>query len=114
MISLSKALTAWGTPVFNDVLKEEIERLDAAQLPLQAGLSQTNSVSDSGFNAMIISVSEEPGVIRAKTGIFYAGIISGCSCADDPTPVDEYTEYCVVQFAIDKNTAAATVTLLAE
>lgn len=36
------------------------------------------------------------------------------SCADDPTPVDELTEYCVLQFDIDRTTADASVTLLAE
>jgi len=53
-------------------------------------------------------------VIRVKAGIFYTGVIAGCSCADDPTPIDEQNEYCVVQFDIDRTTADATVTLLAE
>jgi hypothetical protein len=49
-----------------------------------------------------------------KAGIFYTGVIAGCSCADDPTPVDELNEYCVVQFDIDRMTAETTVRLLAE
>jgi hypothetical protein len=39
MLRLSKSLNAWGTPDFAGILKEEIEQLDAAQLPLQQGLS---------------------------------------------------------------------------
>ena len=61
-----------------------------------------------------IGAHEEPGLIRVKAGIFYTGIIAGCSCADDPTPIDELNEYCVVQLDIDLATADTTVTLLDE
>jgi hypothetical protein len=63
---------------------------------------------------MVIAAREAPGVIRVKAGIFYTGVIAGCSCADDPTPINEQNEYCVVQFDIDRATADASVTLLAE
>ncbi|MHB0973597.1 MAG: hypothetical protein ACYC0P_05060 [Thiobacillus sp.] len=114
MNRLPKSLHAWNTPAFRDVLKREIEQLDAATLPLQQGLSSSSHVTDRPFQAMIISVGEDAGLIRAKAGIFYTGVIAGCSCADDPTPIDEQTEYCVVQFDIDRTTAETTVTLLAE
>ena len=114
MIRLTKALTAWGTPEFEGVLKKEIEQLDAMQLPLQQGLTTGSYALDGQLKAMIIGVSEEAGLIRAKAGIFYAGIIAGCSCADDPTPVNEESEYCVVQLDIDKQTGETTIALLAE
>ena len=47
-----------------------------------------------------------------NAGIFYRSVIGGCSCADDPTPVDEQAEYCEVVVEIDKVTAEAKVTLL--
>lgn len=114
MIRLTKTLDAWGKPDFNEVLKREIEQVDAGQLPLQQGLSTGSYVVDSKLNAMIIGVSEVAGFIRVKAGIFYSGIIAGCSCADDPTPVNEESEYCVVQLDIDKQTAETTIALLAE
>jgi hypothetical protein len=114
MIRLQKSLKAWGTPDFEAILKREIEQLDAAQLPLQQGLALSSHVTDRPFQAMVIGVREAPGVIRVKAGIFYTGVIAGCSCADDPTPIDEQNEYCVVQLDIDRATADATVTLLAE
>ena len=114
MNRLPESVHAWETPEFRDVLKHEIEQLDAGHLPLQQGLSTSSYVTDRPFQAMIISVSEEAGLIRAKAGIFYTGIIAGCSCADDPTPIDEQTEYCVVQIDIDRATADARVTLLPE
>ena len=112
MMRLSKALHAWGTTAFEDVLKREIEQLDAGQLPLQQGLSTSSYAVDNNLNAIIISVSEDEGSIYAKVGIFYTGIIAGCSCADDPTPVDENSEYCELQFTIDKLTAETMVSLV--
>lgn len=112
MIRLSRSLEAWGRPEFKGVLKEELERVDAGQLPLQQGLSASSYVTDGGFEVMIISTADEAERIRVKAGIFYAGIIPGCACANDPTPEDEYPEYCEVQLDIDKATAAAQVALL--
>ena len=114
MMRLTETLNAWGTPDFKDILKKEIERMDAGQFPLQQGLSTGSYTLDGKFNAMIIGVVEEAGLIRVKAGIFYSGIIAGCSCADDPTPVNEESEYCVVQLDIDKQTADTTIALLAE
>jgi hypothetical protein len=114
MIRLSKSLEAWGAPDFQDILKREIEQLDAGQLPLQQGLSTGSHAVDDSLGVMIISVTEGADIIHARAGIFYKGIIAGCSCADDPTPVDENTEYCVVQLDIDKTTAETTVSLLNE
>ena len=114
VIRLPNALNAWGTPEFKDVIRQEIEQLDAGHLPLQQGLSASSHVTDRPFQAMIIGASEEAGLIRVRAGIFYTGVIAGCNCADDPSPVDEQNEYCVVQFGIDRKTAETTVTLLAE
>jgi len=114
MIRLSGSLNAWGSADFKTVLKAEIERLDPGLLPLQQGLSNSSYATDSPHTAVIIAVSEAPGLIRAKLGIFYAGIIAGCSCADDPTPVEEQTEYCELRIDIDTTTAEASMTLLAD
>ena len=112
MIRLDKALRAWGTPDFAAILKQEIEQLDAGQLPLQQGLSSGNYVAAELFTATIISVAELENVIRAKVGIFYNGVLGGCSCADDPTPTSESNEYCEVQLDIDRATAATRAALV--
>lgn len=114
MIRLTNALSAWGTPGFENVLKKEIEQMDAGQLPLQQGLTTGSYALDGRHKAMIIGTSEDASVIRVKAGIFYSGIIGGCACADDPTPVNEESEYCVVQLDINKLTAETTIALLAE
>lgn len=113
-MQLTESLKVWGTPAFKEVLKSEIEQLGLDQLPLQQGLSQTSYVSDKGFQAMIIKVTDGQPGIRAKVGFFYSGIIAGCSCADDPTPVDLLSEYCEMQFDINRQTGETTVILLTE
>ncbi|MGA7800342.1 MAG: hypothetical protein WCC36_05985 [Gammaproteobacteria bacterium] len=114
MIQLARSANAWGTEEFEDILKTELEQLGPDQLPLQQGLSVGGYATDSGVNVMIISVSERAGDIHVKAGIFYKGIIAGCSCADDPTPVDEHSEYCEVRIEIDKDTAETKVVLVGE
>ena len=112
MIKLLNALEAWGTPDFENALKGEIQQIDTGLLPLQEGLSQSSHVSEGDISVVILSVTEASNVIRAKTGIIYAGIIAGSCCADDPTPMSEQTEYCEVQFDINKMTAETTATIL--
>ena len=114
MIQFNKSLDAWPTPEFKDVLQQEIAQLDSDLLPLQQGLSISSHVTDRPVQAMILDLSEDTNLIRVKAGIFYTGIIAGCSCADDPTPIAEQNEYCVLQFCIDKQSAETTVTLIAE
>lgn len=114
MIRLPKSLNAWGTPEFKDVIRQEIAQMDATELPLQQGLTRSSHVTERPIQAMLLGATEDAGLLRVKAGIFYTGIIAGCSCADDPTPIDELNEYCVVRFDIDMKTAATTVTLLEE
>ena len=112
MIRLTKTLNAWGTPDFENILKVEVEQIPADQLPLQQALSTSSHVTDSQHKVMIITVADKETFIQVTAGIFYSGIIAGCSCADDPTPVDEQNEYCEVHIEINKKTAEATVVLL--
>jgi len=114
MIRLTKTINSWGTPGFEDTLKGEVEQLDADRLPLQQALSTSSYVTDSQRTVTIIRAPDDEDLIHIKAGIFYSGIIAGCSCADDPTPIDEQNEYCVVQIDINKQTAEATITLLDE
>jgi hypothetical protein len=111
---LNGSLGAWNTPEFNSVFKDEIRRLGATALPLQQGLSRSSHVSGDSLEAVVLGVSEDAQYIRVKAGIFFEGVIAGCSCADDPSPVDEQTEYCVLLFDIDRQTADTVVTLIEE
>lgn len=106
MIRLQEALSMWGRPEFEDVLKESIRQLDSKELPLQAGLSAGSYALDKPLDVMVINASETPDSIETKVGIFYRSLMPGCACAGDPTVEDEENEYCVVIVSIDKQTAA--------
>ena len=99
--NLPHALAAWNTPRFGEVFKLEVEQLDASQLPLQQGLSGTSCVADDPFSVMLLGATAVDDCLRVKAGVFYAGLLSGCSCADDPTPLEAQPEYCELWFKID-------------
>ena len=113
-IRLTESVRAWGTPGFNGVLKRVIEQLGSDLMPLHQALSVGSHVLEGSLSAMVIAAVEAEGSIRARVGIFYSSILAGCACADDPTPVSENSEYCVVQLDIDTVNAIETVTLLDE
>ncbi|MDX1796196.1 MAG: hypothetical protein R3219_05660 [Hydrogenovibrio sp.] len=106
MSRLPQTLKAWQTPEFKQIAKEEIESLEAKHLPLQAGLSHSSYALED-FYVMVLSAEEMAECLKLKIGVFYSGIIAGCSCADDPSPVDEQTEYCELWVSIDKSDASA-------
>lgn len=108
-IALVESVAAWGTPRFNDVFKHELEALPVDVLPLQQALSRGTSVLDEPRNVMIIAVTDTAQSIHAKIGVFYSGILAGCSCADDPTPVEAQPEYVELALDIDKTTGQAQV-----
>jgi len=112
VIKLVHALKAWGTPDFENTLKDEISNIDTGLLPLQEGLSRSSHVGEGDIGVVILDVTETSEEIRAKTGIIYAGIIAGSCCTDDPTPMSEQSEYCEIQFDINKVTAEVTVSIL--
>jgi hypothetical protein len=104
-----RSLQAWGGADFEAILKQEIAQLGADHLPLQQGLSSSNYVADGPITVMIHNVAELENVLRIRVGILYQGIISGCSCADDPTPISENNEYCELQIDINMISAATSI-----
>jgi hypothetical protein len=113
ILPLPVSLAAWGTPAFAAALKRELEALPPGSLPLQQGLAATSFALDEGIQVMVLAAGEAEGAIAARVGVFFSGIVAGCNCADDPTPVEPQGEYCELLLAIDLGTAAATVTLVA-
>ncbi|VAW53208.1 hypothetical protein MNBD_GAMMA05-1133 [hydrothermal vent metagenome] len=112
MLYLKQSIKAWDTDSFKDVLIKELRSIDASLLPLQQGLSYSNFAVGDNISAIILCTEDNNGQLQVKAGLFYSGIIAGCNCADDPTPVDEINEYCEVLLAIDKKTALTTVSLI--
>ena len=112
MIKLTKTIQALKSDSYKKVAKEEIQNIEPDLLPLQQGLSLSSYVGKSPISVVILNMTEEINTLNIKTGIFYTGIIAGCSCSDDPSPTDEQNEYCELQFCINKDTAETEVRLL--
>jgi hypothetical protein len=109
MLRLPAAVQAWNTPAFAAVLKDELAR-QAADLPLQQAAMHSSAILEGDIEIMVIGTRQDDGCIRAHVGVFFAGIVAGCSCADDPTPVEAQPEYCELRLAIDMATADAIAT----
>lgn len=114
MLKLNKSLNAWETVNFIATLKEEVKQIGARYLPLQHGLSSGSYATDNIADVMFLSAAEQTDSLAVRIGVFYTSIIAGCNCADDPTPVDEQSEYCEVLLVISKSTAETTASLLQE
>jgi hypothetical protein len=112
MIYLPKARDAWNRPGFDQILKRELEEVDCDTLPLQQGLTFSSMVSPEPFYAIILESRATKDTIFCKVSIIFAGIIAGCSCADDPTPINSQAEHCELLLEIDQESAETRVTLL--
>lgn len=110
MMRLPQTLSAWGSPSFAAVLKRELSPL-GGELPLQRGVAATSVALDDRVEVMLLGADEAPDCLRLRLGVFFSGLVAGCSCADDPTPVEPQPEYCELLLTIDKATAAASATL---
>lgn len=112
MIHLIETLGAWHSSEREAVLKGELERLAAARLPLQQALARGSHVTAEPFRVMVLATDEEDDGLRARVGVFFTGIISGCQCADDPTPLEGFPEYAEIEVTIQRETGAAKMRLL--
>ena len=114
MIHLNESVRAWGTPAFAETLKREIEALDPAVLPLQQGMRLGSYALGADFQVTVLGAWRRSGRLEARVGVFYAGLVPGCSCADDPTPVEPHPEYCELIFIVEPDTGEAMVRLAGE
>lgn len=114
MLFLPLSVQAWGSDDFASTIKKEVCSLDADLLPLQQGLQYSSYAICDQLSMSILNICHDDEIITVKAGLFYNGVIAGCSCSDDPTPTDVTTEYCDVIFCINRNTTEASVELVAD
>lgn len=109
---MQKSVNAWNSKLFCDVLKQEICALEPDALPLQQGLSHSSYAIADKLSVTILNIQDDTDFIIVKAGLFYTGVVAGCNCADDPTPVDENNEYCEIVLQLNKKTADAIINLV--
>jgi hypothetical protein len=114
-LTLTQSAAAWNSPAFCPTLVDELRALGphhpALRPLLQAALARTSAVAEAPIGVQLLGSREDAGRIHVHLGVFYAGIIAGCSCADDPSPVDTITEHCELVLDIDPGTGRALATL---
>jgi hypothetical protein len=111
MINLSKSLPVWGSEHFSQTFINEVSQLSLEKLPLQQAMSVGNVASKHNLQILIHHKREELEHLLVHCGIFYSSLISGCNCADDPTPIDYNTEYCELEFKIDKSSGETLINI---
>jgi hypothetical protein len=114
MLRLPRTLRAWDSADLAAIFKQELAEQSHAHLPLQQALRLSSSVLDTPITVLLQDTHATAQHLHIQAGIFYQGVTAGCSCADDPTPLNENTEYCVVSLKIDRNDAQTLVVLLDE
>ena len=104
MIDLPDSLRAWGTDAFASALKREIEALPPDTLPLDGATAHGGRVDDEPVVATVIGAADAGAHLEARVGVFFAEVIAGCSCGDEP-----FTQpgYCELAVRIDRATGAA-------
>jgi hypothetical protein len=58
-------------------------------------------------------VTETDGIISIRAGIFFKGLLLGCSCSDDPSGPSESNEYCEIEIELDRSGKTAIYLLAA-
>lgn len=112
MLRLPRTLNAKDRADLAAIFKQELAQQDRAHLPLQHALRHGNSVLDTPLTVLMHGAHTTAQQLHIHAGIFFQSVTAGCSCADDPTPLNEHTEYCEVQLLIDTRDALTTVMLV--
>lgn len=109
---LVDSLAAWGRADFLACFVRECEALSPDCLPLQRALAYSSVVAEAPFRLIPHAVHETAQGFIVTAGVMFEGVIAGCSCADDPTPVPTQTEYCELALHVDRCTGQLRAELL--
>ncbi len=82
------------------------------RLPLSRALTRGAVVRLPIDQAMPIGCEDRAQMRRLRVGVFFRSTMTGCACADDPTPEPEFNEYAELEILIDRSDGTAQVRLL--
>ena len=100
---LENSLRAWNTDAFAGILRKEILGLGSGVLPLHEAAAG-GCVDAGDIEVTVLGSTDCATEIHVNVGVFFAEIIAGCSCGDEPSASNAY---CELQVSIDKATALA-------
>lgn len=92
MSRLPRSLTAWGSPAFVITLKSEIETLPVGSLPLEDATTQGGRVGGEPIALAFLQAEDAGDAIHVRVAVFFTEVVGGCSCGDEPMPVQARCE----------------------
>ncbi len=95
---LANSLRAWETDAFASTLKADILGLGAGVLPLHEAAAG-GCVDEGDIEITVLGTTDNATEIHVNVGVFFAEIIGGCSCGDEPSTSNAY---CELRVSIDK------------
>lgn len=110
-MKLDQALRQWGTPGFEQVLKTELENLPAGSLPLHKATTQGGVIADCTVTFSVLGSRADAAEISIRAGVFFTELVAGCNCSDPPF---EANVYCLLEIAINRKNAEATVRIVSD
>ena len=108
-LSLPETLAAWPAGDLPATLSRELAAAGPACLGLQRQLQYGSHVTGQP-QFMILGTDADDSCLSVRLGVFFQSVLSGCACADDPTPENEYNEYTELRLDIDRRDASVHVT----
>ncbi len=107
MTFLPQSLAAFDSDRFTATLKQELVAQQAFATILQQGMQFGSCALLEDVDILLNKVEHDDEHIHIHIGVFYHSIISGCNCADDPSPVETINEYSEIHIRIDRRTGSA-------
>lgn len=104
-------MAAYGHPEFRQVLQKEVQQLGLQYLPLQQALERSSVALEEDIQVSLLGTGEHEHALEVRVAIYFTGIISGCSCADDPTTLETQPEYCELQLLIERDSGKVSIQL---
>lgn len=112
-IRLPNTLRDAGEKHFAATLADELKLLPTGSLPLHLATTQGGMVDDSDIAVSVLNSHTSETEVRCKITVFFDELVSGCNCADDPSPDHTATpSSCQLLVTIDRVATTATFTVL--
>lgn len=91
--------------------KTEVAALSPDDPPLPQGMAYGNAVRNEAHSAMVLGSEVDSGQLRVPASLCFASVVAGGACGGDPVPRNDESEYCDMEFVIDRSGGASRVRL---
>lgn len=104
----------WQSDDFVTTVQAAVTALGVRGLPLQKAIQFGNVALDNDMSVQVLAKERRPDGYFLRLGVQYTSMITGCHCADDPSPEMIVPEYCTLEVLLDPNMAQPTVRIAPE